>query len=98
MSSRTSTAVVLEADVQAGGVRYNIQIVVSSNAMKLAAPSCVFLFCGSAAYSQQPAFPPVTDQMLQNPDPGNWLMWRRTLNTLGYSPPNQTTRATPPRL
>src|SRR5262245_23636557 len=33
--------------------------------------------------------PAVTDQMLQNPDPGDWLMWRRTLNSWGYSPLNQ---------
>ena len=27
-----------------------------------------------------PAFQPVTDQMLQSPDPGYWLHWRRTLD------------------
>jgi len=37
-------------------------------------------------------FVPVTDQVLQNPDPGDWLMWRRTLNSWGYSPLNQITR------
>ena len=31
-------------------------------------------------------FVPVTDAMLQDPDPADWLMWRRTLNTWGYSP------------
>jgi alcohol dehydrogenase (cytochrome c) len=30
-------------------------------------------------------FLPVTDPMLQNPDPADWLMWRRTLNSWGYS-------------
>ena len=36
----------------------------------------------------QPAtdFTPVTDAMLQNPAPGDWLMWRRTLDSWGYSP------------
>ncbi len=29
---------------------------------------------------------PVTDAMLQNPDPADWLMWRRTLDSWGYSP------------
>ena len=29
---------------------------------------------------------PVTDAMLANPDPADWLMWRRTLNNWGYSP------------
>ena len=37
-------------------------------------------------------FPPVTDQMIQNPAPGDWLMWRRTLNSWGYSPLNQVNR------
>ena len=37
-------------------------------------------------------FVPVTDRMLQNPDPADWLMWRRTLNHWGYSPLNQITR------
>src|SRR5687768_7452575 len=43
----------------------------------------------------QPATPfvPVTDAMLQNPDPADWLMWRRTLNTWGYSPLNQINQA-----
>ena len=31
-------------------------------------------------------FIPVTDAMLQNPAPGDWLMWRRTLDSWGYSP------------
>jgi alcohol dehydrogenase (cytochrome c) len=30
--------------------------------------------------------------MLQKPDPANWLMWRRTLDGLGYSPLNQINR------
>ena len=29
---------------------------------------------------------PVTDAMLQNPDPADWLMWRRTLDLWGHSP------------
>ena len=30
--------------------------------------------------------------MLQNPDPDDWLMWRRTLDSWGYSPLNQVDR------
>ncbi len=30
-----------------------------------------------------PAFEPVTDAMLQNPDPKDWLRWRRTLDSRG---------------
>jgi alcohol dehydrogenase (cytochrome c) len=40
----------------------------------------------------QNAFVPVTDKMLQSPDPADWLMWRRTLDSWGYSPLNQITR------
>ena len=37
-------------------------------------------------------FVPVTDAMLQDPAPGDWLMWRRTLNGWGYSPLDQIDR------
>jgi PQQ-dependent dehydrogenase (methanol/ethanol family) len=44
---------------------------------------------------QQPSarFVPVTSPMLQEPDPADWLMWRRTLNSWGYSPLQQINRA-----
>ena len=35
---------------------------------------------------------PVTDEMLQDPAPEDWLMWRRTLNSWGYSPLDQVKR------
>ncbi|HEX6997883.1 MAG TPA: PQQ-binding-like beta-propeller repeat protein [Gammaproteobacteria bacterium] len=37
-------------------------------------------------------FVPVTDEMLRNPDPADWLMWRRTLDSWGYSPLDQINR------
>ena len=37
-------------------------------------------------------FVPVTDEMLRNPDDGDWLMWRRTLDGWGYSPLDQVNR------
>ena len=42
----------------------------------------------------QPAddFVPVTDAMLQDPDPADWPMWRRTLDGWGYSPLDRVTR------
>ena len=46
----------------------------------------------AAAAAPAVSLPPVTDQMLQNPDPADWLMWRRTLNGWGYSPLNQINR------
>src|SRR5438093_5987344 len=54
------------------------------------------MLLGPALYStaQQSAqrFVPVTDDILQNPDPADWLMWRRTLNSWGYSPLDQINR------
>jgi alcohol dehydrogenase (cytochrome c) len=35
---------------------------------------------------------PVTDAMLAKPDPADWLMWRRTLDSWGFSPLNQVNR------
>jgi PQQ-dependent dehydrogenase (methanol/ethanol family) len=47
-----------------------------------------FVLVGAAAFAQQSEKPfvPVTDAMLANPDPADWLMWRRTLDNWGYSP------------
>ena len=46
------------------------------------------LLCGSSlSYAQgSDSFTPVTDAMLQDPAPSDWLMWRRTLDSWGYSP------------
>lgn len=48
---------------------------------------------GSPARGQarQGLVTPVTDSELQNPAPGDWLMWRRTLDSWGYSPLDQMT-------
>ena len=50
----------------------------------------------AAAAGQE--FVPVTDAMLRNPDPEDWLMWRRTLDSWGYSPLDQITRGNVQRL
>src|SRR5262249_48177181 len=54
----------------------------------------VLLLSGFYSVAQQSAsgFVPVTDEMLQNPAPADWLMWRRTLNGWGYSPLDQINR------
>ena len=39
--------------------------------------------------AQVKEFRPVTDAMLRNPAPGDWLNWRRTDNAWGYSPLDQ---------
>ena len=47
----------------------------------------------AAVHAQDAAeFVPVTDAMLQDPDPEDWLMWRRTLDTWGYSPLDEIDR------
>jgi alcohol dehydrogenase (cytochrome c) len=48
--------------------------------------------CISVATAQQSlldTYTSVTDAELANPDPGDWLMWRRTANHWGYSPLDQ---------
>ena len=39
-----------------------------------------------SAQGQVQNFTPVTDAVLQDPDPEDWLSWRRTLDGWGYSP------------
>ena len=51
-----------------------------------------------AMTAQLPVFVPVTDQMLQNPDSADWLLWRRTLNSWGYSPLDQVNKSNVGRL
>jgi alcohol dehydrogenase (cytochrome c) len=51
-----------------------------------------------AAAQTGESFVPVTDAMLQNPDPGDWLMWRRTLDGWGYSPLEEVNRDNVARL
>ena len=38
-------------------------------------------------------FVPVTDEMLWKPNPADWLTWRRTLDSWGFSPLNQINRS-----
>jgi len=45
------------------------------------------LHAGAALTQAQTS--PVTDAMLANPPPQDWLMWRRTLDSWGYSPLRQ---------
>src|SRR5215510_5407241 len=62
--------------------------------LTLAIACLVLLFSGFYSVAQQSAsgFVPVSDEMLQNPAPADWLMWRRTLNGWGYSPLDQINR------
>ena len=55
--------------------------------------AAVAMATGSLGQAQVRDFTPVTDAMLQNPDPADWLSWRRTLNGWGYSPLEQIDRS-----
>ena len=62
----------------------------------LAAALCTALCMQVMA--QESDFVPVTDEMVQNPDPADWLTWRRTLDHWGYSPLDQIDRDNVSRL
>ncbi len=47
---------------------------------------------GLLLFAQVKEFRPVTETMLRNPAPGDWLNWRRTDNAWGYSPLDQINR------
>ena len=49
----------------------------------------ITIVAGGVAAAQDRDFTPVTDAMLQDPDPADWLNWRRTLDGWGYSPLDQ---------
>ena len=38
-------------------------------------------------------FVPITNNIIERPDPGDWLMWRRTQDSWGYSPLTQIDKA-----
>ena len=57
-----------------------------------AGAALLVLLGGAAAGAQTRVLTPVTDAMLQNPDPADWLNWRRTLDGWGYSPLDQIDR------
>jgi alcohol dehydrogenase (cytochrome c) len=59
---------------------------------KLTAALLLGLLISISADAQRPEFVPVTDEMLQNPDPADWLMWRRTLDHWGFSPLDEIDR------
>jgi len=66
------------------------------------AAACALMIVGAVAIGRgqtaERKYVPVTDAMLQKPDPGDWLAWRRTLDGWGYSPLNQINRTNVSRL
>ena len=61
----------------------------NTGACALAAMAAALMLGNAATKAQPKAFKPVTDAVLLNPDPADWLNWRRTLDGWGYSPLNQ---------
>ena len=51
----------------------------------------VTLALAAPASAQQDGFAPITDAMLHDPDPDDWINWRRTLDGWGFSPLDQIT-------
>jgi alcohol dehydrogenase (cytochrome c) len=60
--------------------------------MPVLAGAAAALLSALPANSQVQQYRPVTDAMLENPDPGEWLHWRRTPDGWGYSPLDQINR------
>ena len=64
----------------------------------LAVTALLFASAGGLLHGQDAGIVPVTDAMLQDPPPADWLMWRRTLDGWGYSPLDQIDRGNVGRL
>jgi alcohol dehydrogenase (cytochrome c) len=59
--------------------------------VRVVALALVSTVTATAATAQVQNYVPVTDAMLQNPDPNDWLNWRRTLDAQAHSPLDQIT-------
>jgi glucose dehydrogenase len=55
----------------------------------------VWLGCSVAGSPQVNNFTEVTQQMLENPSPNDWLMFSRTYDAQRFSPLEQINRQTP---
>src|SRR5262249_50078544 len=59
---------------------------------RIALSISLLAFCSVWLFAQVREFRPVSEAMLRNPAPGDWLNWRRTDNAWGYSPLEQINR------
>ena len=64
----------------------------SAHVMRVTLAAILLAFTAVPLRAQSPDVTPVTDAMLQDPAPDDWLMWRRTLDGWGYSPLDQIDR------
>src|SRR3954447_14157863 len=79
------------AECGRGGVRSpqpNRKLPMTSILRTLAYAAVGASLAGTAA-AQMRDLAPVTDAMILNPPPADWLSWRRTLNQWGFSPLDQ---------
>ena len=60
--------------------------------LRLLILSVIVVAGGHLGLAEVRNFKPVTEAMLLNPDPADWLHWRRTLDGWGYSPLTQINR------
>ena len=60
--------------------------------VSVAVLSCAVLSGSLWLFAQVKDFRPVTEAMLRNPAPGDWVNWRRTDNAWAYSPLDQIKR------
>lgn len=58
----------------------------------------VLVIAAGAGHAQGPGFRPVTDAMLRDPSPNDWLMFSRTYDAQRFSPLDQITRDNVKRL
>ena len=65
----------------------------TTNRCRHAFVALLLLLVAGTATAQDRSVTPVTDAMLQAPDPADWPMWRRTLDGWGYSPLDEIDRA-----
>ena len=65
---------------------------VPSRGAALVISAFALFVAGCSSQPQQPLFAPVTDAVLQNPEPADWLRWRRDNGSSGFSPLDQITR------
>ena len=56
--------------------------------------ACLLALVAPAVVAQTGAFPPITDARLRNPEPGDWLSYRRTDDVTAYSPLTDVNRRT----
>ena len=66
-------------------------IVPTRSCLTIASAVVICTLATGPALAQVDNYIPVTDGMLQNPDPADWLSWRRTLDGQAHSPLDEIT-------